>query len=59
MRRVLEELIEVADFITYFIGLRLSVALGQHYTAEPLDVRWRWRHRRRQRQLAGRRQHSA
>jgi hypothetical protein len=32
----------VLSFALYYIRLRTSVAFGFHYTAEPLDIRWRW-----------------
>src|SRR5262245_59411505 len=36
--------LDVIPFISYFIGLRLRVAFGMHYTADPLSVIWRWHH---------------
>jgi len=31
------------SFILYFVKLRISVSLGQYYTANPIDISWRWR----------------
>ena len=35
--------LEVIPFLFHFIRLRLSVAIGLFYTAEPLGISWRWR----------------
>jgi len=35
--------LDAISFIGYFIKLRLGVALGLYYTAEPLGLAWRWR----------------
>jgi hypothetical protein len=35
---------DAISFIFYFLRLRLNIVLGQYYTANPIDIRWRWRH---------------
>lgn len=31
-------------FMLYFVRLRVFIILGEYYTANPTDIRWRWRH---------------
>ena len=35
---------DVFAFLLYFARLRLNLILGQYYTANPVDIKWRWRH---------------
>jgi hypothetical protein len=35
---------DAVSFLIYFLRLRLSIALGQYYTANPVSFKWRWRH---------------
>jgi hypothetical protein len=35
---------DAVSFLIYFLRLRLNIALGQYYTANPVDIKWRWRH---------------
>jgi hypothetical protein len=35
---------DLVAFFFYFLRLRLSIILGQYYTANPVDIKWRWRH---------------
>jgi hypothetical protein len=48
--------LDVVPFLFHFIGLRVSVAMGRYYTADPLNFRWRlqqWRHIRKMRYRSG------
>ena len=42
-------------FLLYFLRLRMNIILGQYYTANPVDIRWRWRYWHRQREIQLRR----
>jgi len=33
----------VLSFLNYYIRLRVGIAFGSRYTAEPLGIRWRWK----------------
>lgn len=44
VRKVVDPLLDVAEFSAKYVKLRVAVALGQYYTAEPLSISWRWRH---------------
>ena len=35
---------DAVSFLIYFLRLRLNIVLGQDYTANPVDIKWRWRH---------------
>ena len=35
---------DAVAFFLYFVRLRLNLILGQYYTANPVDIRWRWHH---------------
>lgn len=47
--------LEAISFLWYFVRLRLNVALGQYYTANPIDIRWRWRYYQHLQQIEHRR----